>query len=176
MTMNERVQRLLRLLELHGGRIHAQLTRLTLCESTAEDLMQDLFLRLNKSNSFDRARDQRAYAIRAATNLAFEWRRKQRRTITSHSLTDEPVERDTLHGDVLEHKEQCAQVLRALDRMSALSRQVIILHALEGHSYDAIAAELGKTPHQVRAICSKAINQLRDLLGSSSSICKGKSK
>ncbi len=165
--MSERAQRLLDLLESHGGRIHTLLTRLTLCESTAEDLLQDLFIRLCRSDSFDRARNPTAYAIRAATNLAFEWRRKQQRTIKSQSLTDEPISQDRSPGDVLEHKEQYARVLRALDGMSELSRQVIILHRLQGESYDAIASQLGKTPHQVRAICSKAIGQIRDLLDSS---------
>jgi len=167
--MSERVQRLLDLLESHGGRIHTLLTRLTLCESTAEDLQQDLFLRLSKSDSFDRARNQTAYAIRAAMNLAFEWRRKQKRTICSQSLTDDPIAQDTSPGDVLEYKEQCARVLHALDGVSELSRQVIVLHGLQEESYDAIALQLDKTPHQVRAICSKAISQLRDLLGSSTS-------
>jgi len=174
--MSERVQRLLDLLESHGERMHTLLTRLTLCESTAEDLLQDLFIRLSKSESFDLARNQSLYAIRAATNLAFEWRRKQQRTIQSQSLTDEPIARDMSPGDVLEHKEEYARVLRALDGMSELGRQVIVLHRLQGESYDAIGSQLGKTPHQVRAICSKAIGQICDLLDSPSTLCSKKSK
>ncbi len=174
--MSNRIQRLLNLLESDGRRIHVLLTRLTLCENTAEDLMQELFIRLSKSESFDQANDQTAYAIRAATNLAFEWRRKQRRTIRSQSLTDEPIARNTSPADMLEREEQHARVLQALDKMSDLSRQVIVLHRLDGESYDAIASQLGKTPHQVRAICSKAISQLRDLLGGSHAVCKEESK
>jgi RNA polymerase sigma factor (sigma-70 family) len=174
--MSDRVQRLLGVLQSHGGRIHTLLTRLTLCETTAEDLLQELFIRLSKSDSFDRARNHTAYAIRAAANLAFDWRQKQKRTISSHSLTDEPIAQDMSPGDVLENKERYARVLRALDGMSELSRQVIVLHRLQGESYDAIASQLDKTPHQVRAIFSKAIGQLRDLLGSSSSLCSEESK
>jgi len=169
--MSERVQRLLDLLESHGGRIHTLLTRLTLCESTAEDLLQDLFIRLSKSDSFDHAHNHTAYAIRAAMNLAFEWRRKQRRTIKPQRLTDEPIAQDISPADAFEQQEQYARVLRALEEMSELSRQVIILHRLQDETCDAIALQLDKTPHQVRAICSKAIGQLRDLLGSSTSLC-----
>ena len=174
--MSGRCQRLLELLDSHGGRIHALLTRLTLCESTAEDLLQDLFIRLSKSDSFDRAHNQEAYAIRAATNLAFDWRRKQQRSIRSQSLTNEPVARGGSPRDMLEHQEQYARVLAALDGMSELRRQVIVLHRLHGESYDAIALHLGKTPHQVRAICSKALAQLRESLGKPPSLYSEESK
>ncbi len=145
------------------------LTRLTLSQTTAEDLLQDLFVRLSNSRSFDRARDPTAYVIRAAANLAFQWRRTQRRTSILQGLPDEPIDRSMSAEAILEHQEQCSRVLQALDRMSELSRHVILLHGLQGESYDTIASELEKTPHQVRAICAKAIHQLRDLLGTPSS-------
>ena len=104
-------------------------------------------------------------------NLAFEWRRKQKRTIVPQRLANDPIAQDMSPADALEQKEQYARVLRALEGMSELSRQVIVLHRLQDETYDAVALQLDKTPHQVRAICSKAIGQLRDLLGSSTSSC-----
>ncbi|MEZ6101646.1 MAG: sigma-70 family RNA polymerase sigma factor [Pirellulaceae bacterium] len=162
--MNQRVRQLLAILESHGSRIHVLLTRLTMCESTAEDLLQELFLRLSKSESFGNARDQTAYAIRTATNLAFEWRRIQQKRVRSESLTDDPVAPTSSPDDSLERRESCAQVLHALDQLSEISRQVIVLHRLEEQSYESIAAQLQKTPHQVRAICSKGVAQLRQIL------------
>ena len=79
-------------------------------------------------------------------------------------------------SDLLEQYEQRASVLQALDGMSELSRQVIVLHRLQGESYEAIASQIEKTPHQVRAICSKAIGQLRDLLGNVPSACTEESQ
>ncbi len=162
--MNQRVQQLLAILESHGSRIHVLLTRLTMCESTAEDLLQELFLRLSKSESFGDAQNQTAYVIRTATNLAFEWRRKQQKSVRSESLSDDPVAPTSSPGDSLERCESRAEILRALDQLSELSRQVIVLHRLEEQSYESIAVQLQKTPHQVRAICSKAIAHLREIL------------
>jgi DNA-directed RNA polymerase specialized sigma24 family protein len=36
---------------------------------------------------------------------------------------------------------------------------------IQQQSYDDIAEQMGKSPHQVRALCHKAISRLRDLLG-----------
>ena len=37
---------------------------------------------------------------------------------------------------------------------------------IQQDSYDSIAEKLGKTPHHVRALCSRAVSHLRDVLGS----------
>ncbi|MFT7643669.1 MAG: RNA polymerase sigma factor (sigma-70 family) [Pirellulaceae bacterium] len=165
--MNDRVRRLLELLELNGRRVHVLLTRLTLCESTAEDLLQELFVRLSNSAAFDDAQDPTGYLIRAATNLAFEWRRKQSRTLKPQNFVEEPIAERSSVSEGLDYQETYDRVLRALDQVSDVQREIVILHRLEGHSYDEIALLIGKTPHQVRALCSKAVNQLQVLLNAS---------
>ena len=152
---------ILELLHREGRRIHSLLTRLTLSEDAAEDLMQELFLRLNRAKGFAKAQDQTAYAIRSATNLAFEWHRKQRQV---GGVEVEPISELPEPPEILERKEQYEQVIRALGEMSPLARQVIVLSRLESNSYECIAAQIGKTPHQVRAIASKAIRQLKKVL------------
>ena len=58
--------RLLALLQARGPALHALLTRLTLRADVAEDLMQELFLRLRRSAAFPRAGDPGGHATRAA--------------------------------------------------------------------------------------------------------------
>ena len=65
---------------------------------------------------------------------------------------------------ILEKKEQYEQILVALDQMSELTRQVVVLSRLEGHSHESVARQIGKSPHQVRALLSKAIGQLKKCL------------
>lgn len=168
--MNDSVRRLLEVLEESGKRIHTLLTRLTLCENTAEDLMQELFIRMSRSESFGHAQDPTAYVIRGALNLAFEWRRKEKRTVHGvHGISYDArlASADSSPADALEAKEQATRVMSALGQISELGREVIVLHRLEGQSYESIASQLNKTPHQVRAICSKAIGQLRERLSAS---------
>jgi RNA polymerase sigma-70 factor (ECF subfamily) len=163
--MGTRIEKTLEVLQSDGPRLHALLTRLTLREHVAEDLMQELFLQLTSSKGFENAADSTGYAIRTATNLAFEWRRKQQRRRETQATEDDQASETQSPLSILEKKEQYEQILNALDHMSELTRQVVVLSRLEGHSYESVARQLGKTPHQVRALVSKAIGQLRKCLG-----------
>ncbi len=66
-------------LEEQGARLHALLVRLTLRTDVADDLMQDLFCKLSHDARWLAARNPTAYAVRMATNLAFDHRRAQAR-------------------------------------------------------------------------------------------------
>ena len=67
--MKDQTSTLLELLDASGGSLHALLTRLTLREDVAEDLMQELFIKLSNSNGLDRASQPVGYAYRSAINL-----------------------------------------------------------------------------------------------------------
>ena len=79
-------ERMLRVLEENGPGLHALLTRLVLRPGVAEDLMQDLFVNLGRSEEFGRCRNPAAYARRAAIHLAFNWRRSQTRRAEEDEL------------------------------------------------------------------------------------------
>jgi len=162
--MDDRRNRLLDLLETAGTRLHVLLVRLTLREDVAEDLMQELFLRLSQANGFRQADDPAAYARRAAVHLAFDWRRRQARDRTPGPIsTEREADTPSPLSCLIQHEEY-ERVLGSLDKLSELGRDVLLLRYLEQESYEAIARQLGKTPHQVRALCHKAIARLRMLL------------
>ena len=46
------------------------------------------------------------------------------------------------------------------------AREVLVMRYIQQQSYDDIARQTGKTSHQVRAMCSRSIRHLRDILGS----------
>ena len=156
--------KVLTLLSDHGGRLHALLARLTLREDIAEDLMQELFLKLTQSNGFAGARDPLAYALRAATNLALDWRRAQKRTPPTEVSASQPLAQDRSPLSQLVRREEVHRVLDAVAGLPGLSREVMVLRYLEQQEYEAIARQLGKTAHQVRALCHKAVDRLRNLL------------
>ncbi len=49
--------------------------RITLREDVAEDLLQELFLRLHGRKGFSAIQKPKAYMFTAAIRLAFDWRR-----------------------------------------------------------------------------------------------------
>jgi RNA polymerase sigma-70 factor (ECF subfamily) len=151
------------LLEKHGPSLHALLTRLTFREDIAEDLMQDLFIRLHNSPKLDSVENLPAFARTVAMNLAFDWRRMKLRR---HAHTDDIAEPAADERGVLDRMvadERMQAILNAADRLSKVQRKVFVMRYIEQQSFDQIAQETGKTPHHVRALCSRALSKVRDV-------------
>jgi RNA polymerase sigma factor (sigma-70 family) len=158
---------LLELLDRSGAELYALLTRLTLREDVAEELMQDLFIKLNHSRGAARIANLDAYARRSAINLAFDWRRaRYRRAGARLTQTAEPIADDTCPLGKLIHSEEMQETLTAIGRLRKAAREVLIMRYIQQQSYDDIARQTGKTSHQVRAMCSRSIGRLRNMLGS----------
>ena len=164
--MRSRQKELLELLDKSGAELYALLTRLTLHEDVAEELMQELFIKLNNSRGIGKIANWNAYARRSAINLAFDWRRSQKRTVPATGQFSEPVSMEDSPLGKLIHSEELQETLDAVGRLKKSSREVLVMRYLQQESYDNIAEQLGKTSHQVRALCSRAIRNLRDVLGS----------
>jgi RNA polymerase sigma-70 factor (ECF subfamily) len=173
--VTDRQTELLELLDKFGAGLHALLTRLTLREDVAEELMQDLFLKLQGAKDRGRVDCWYAYARRTAMNLAFDWRRRQatRRTCSLDELAERASETPAPLGKLLA-SEELEQVLAAIDQLSGASREVLIMRYIQQDSYEEIAGQLGKTVHQTRALCFKAMSALRDVLGCDHSPAGGK--
>jgi RNA polymerase sigma factor (sigma-70 family) len=159
-----RQKELLELLDKSGADLFALLTRLTLREDVAEELMQELFIKLNNSRGIGKVANWDAYARRAAINLAFDWRRTHSRTVLTLWQVSEPVSNDDSPLGKLIHTEELQETLDAVGKLKKASREVLIMRYIQQESYDNIAEQLGKTSHQVRALCSRAVRHLRDVL------------
>ncbi len=173
--MSDRQMQLLELLGAHGAGLHALLTRLTLREEVAEELMQELFLKLHGTKDQGRIECWYAYARRTAINLAFDWRRRQARSpaCSLDALSERASETDGPLGKLIA-SEELEQVLAAVGRLHGPSREVFVMRYIQQNSYEEIAAQLGKTVHQVRAWCFRAMSTLRGVLGCDSSPADGK--
>lgn len=160
--MNKKQVHLLELLERSGPRLHAMLTRLTLDESVAEELMQDLFLKLLEIKKPEKIENLQAYAYRIAINLAFDRRRRKRDFL---ALSDTHIDQRTQKAEVkLIQNEQLQHILNAVEQLSGQTRECFVLHYIEQMDYDEIANRTQKTPKQVRGLCSKGIQHIRQIL------------
>ena len=159
---------LLQLLDSSAERLLALLMRLTLRADIAEELMQDLFIKLNNVNNLHKINNLYAYACRTAVNLAVDWRRSQKKN-------PQPLDQvPELTGGVpspyakLIQDEQIEQILDASTLLTPLLRDAFVMRYIQQESYETIAGQLGKTPHQVRALCHKAVTRLRDIINQKS--------
>ena len=126
--------------------------------------MQELFLKLSNSNGLDRANQPAAYAYRAAINLAFDWRRKNKRVLLPLDDSGELIRKSSTPLNKMVEAEQRLEVLNAMEKLNGLTRQVCVMRYIQQESNETIAEHVDKTPHQVRALCAKALTQLRQLL------------
>lgn len=167
--MSDRHKELLELLDKSGTGLFTLLTRLTLRHDAAEELMQELFLKLSNSRGFEKSASRDAYARRAAINLAFDWRRKSRQAV-AQEFACEVVSSDGSPLSKIIRTEELEGMLNAIEKLNEKGRQAIVMRYIQQQSYENIAEQIGKTPHQSRAICSKAMFRLREIM------CNGKKK
>jgi RNA polymerase sigma factor (sigma-70 family) len=158
-------EKLLELLETSGRRLHALRYRLTLRADAAEDLLQELMLRLLQSSGFSRAESVEGYAVRAAVNLAFDWRRKRRCQVQSDESVGAALDDRTVHTSSRMEQSEQFERLASLDTLSAAQRDIVVLHFLEEESFEEIGRRLNRTPHQVRGLCQKGLQRLRSIHG-----------
>ncbi|MEJ2703062.1 MAG: RNA polymerase sigma factor [Sedimentisphaerales bacterium] len=164
--MKTRHEELLELLDKSGAELFALLTRLTLREDIAEELMQELFIKLQSSRGFARAASREAYARRAAINLAFDWCRGHKRAASRLERVGTQASNDQSPLVKMIHSEELRETLDALGRLKKAPREALVMRYIQQESYDVIAEQMGKTTHQVRAMCSRAVHDLRRIIGS----------
>jgi RNA polymerase sigma-70 factor (ECF subfamily) len=157
-------KKLLELLDKSGASLHRLLTRLTLNEQTAEDLMQELFIKIGSLGHIENITDLDAYAHRAAVNLAFDWRRRNRQNTVSIERISEPASQEASPLDSTIRAEELEEILNAVGQLDGTSRDAFVMRHIQQQSYDTIAKILGQTEHQVRALCHKGLQRLRQLL------------
>ncbi len=124
--------------------------------------MQDLFIKLVNSKDLEKVENLTAYARTVATNLAFDWRRKKvHRAYVPTEDIPEPAAEQKSQLTLLQEDEQLQRIMEAAQRLSRTQRQVFVLRYIEQQSFEQIAEAVGKTPHHVRALSSRALTRVR---------------
>ncbi|MHC4551714.1 MAG: RNA polymerase sigma factor [Planctomycetota bacterium] len=160
--MRENSNIFLKLFEQSGTKLHGMIYRLTLDTHAAEDLMQELCCRLCQLKNPQQYDNLEAYACRMAINLAFDWRRQKR---SLKRIPEGMVDEKNRNAEVrLIEYEQVQQILNAARMLKGLSRECFVLRYIEQMDYSLIAERTQKTPQHVRALCSKAIQRIRQIL------------
>lgn len=170
--MDESSEEIIVLLDACGRRLHALLTKITANRDAADELLQDLFVRLMKTQALNEAPNPEAYLFRSAINLAFDWRKQSSRRSEFTLLDEDLATEDISPLDRLVHSETTKQVLYAMDRLSDSDRELISLRYIQGETNEWIASRFNLSPHHIRSRCSKAMAKLRKLISQAEVIPK----
>ncbi len=143
--------------------------------SEAEDLTQDVFLRLYRSRLRYEPRAKFATWIFHIThNVARNAIRSRRRrpcvhldpeALASHRLFEALlVDQDATPSRPLERDELAGQVRAAVAELATRQRTAVELHQFQDRTYAEVARDLSMTPKAAKSLLYRARNQLRELL------------
>jgi RNA polymerase sigma-70 factor (ECF subfamily) len=152
----------------HSARVYRLAYRLTGNRHDAEDLTQEVFVRVFRSLSSYTPGTFEGWLHRITTNLFLDQvRRKQR--IRFDALPDDASDRLAGHADLgperaWEHNNLDHDVQAALDTLPPDFRAAVVLCDIEGLSYEEIAATLDIKLGTVRSRIHRGRAQLREAL------------
>lgn len=136
------------LLQPHGRALYQTAYRLTGNQADAEDLVQELFLRLfQKYDHWKDLENPRPWFLRTLYNLHIDLYRKKSHTHGANqqasSFDDLPFQLAALDNsaplNATLHRSQQQQLASALNQLDAEHRSLVVLHLMEGHSLQEIA-------------------------------------
>lgn len=164
------------LLDRFGPRVQQLARRYAQSSADAEDLTQEIFLDLFGSVAGFRGEAQLStWVYRVALNHCLRWKEKQAREMARCESgcagfvqgENEPISRDA-SGDPQRRAAQSdlkREVAGALDGLSDLHREIVILHEMHELTYAQCAEILGVPIGTVKSRLSNAFSQLRRALG-----------
>lgn len=129
----------------------------------AEDLVQEAVLRLHAyTHRGGQVRDESAFLVRTAMNLAVDARRHAR----ADRYEPQPVEELKLvdlsptPDEICEAEQRLLRMKATLDRVSPRTREIFFMHRLQGFSHAEIGRRLGITKSAVEKHIASAVTLL----------------
>lgn len=151
----------------HSARVYRLAYRLTGNQHDAEDLTQDVFIRVFRSLSTYTPGTFEGWLHRITTNLFLDMVRRRQR-IRFDALADDAAERlsgrEPTPDRQLDDQLLDSDVQTALDALPPDFRAAVVLCDIEGLSYEEIAATLGVKLGTVRSRIHRGRAQLRAAL------------
>ena len=161
----------------HRAMIHF-LFRMVRNQAIAEELAQEVFLRVYRSRESYRAEAKfTTWLYRIATNLAVNYARDTRRERTAHPLyLDAPDPESGATPDVADDEPTAEQRLMRDERMRAIrthvmalperQRMAVVMHKYQGMDYRQIGEVLKISESATKSLLFRAYQTLRDKLKS----------
>jgi len=154
---------ILALYDAHQSELFSFLLYATRNAATAEDLLQEAFLRLIRETRLGRAPDSpRAWLYRVCANLVTSQGRR-RRSAERWELRIAPPEPDSSAEEHFLRREDARQLNDALVELSPDARAGLLLSA-HGFHGEEIAQLLGRSQVATRSLLFRARTKLRDRL------------
>jgi RNA polymerase sigma-70 factor, ECF subfamily len=160
-------QALIDVYALYGKRVFSLILRIVHDRQSAEEILQDTFMRLwNRYEFYDSEKGALlSWLFRVARNGALDFRRKEsRRGNFDVVFIEGDPELEDLHEDVLS-VETAFAVRDALSALPSAQKHLIELAYFEGLTHSELAEQTGESLGTVKSRIRLGLKKLRDVLG-----------
>jgi RNA polymerase sigma-70 factor, ECF subfamily len=147
------------LFDRHHLPVFRFLRRMTGDASTAEDLTQEVFLRVVRSSGYEDRSRERSWVFRIARHVLIDRHRAEARAPESVAVDD-----DRPYA-VAARQVESAAIDEALGRLPVPEREAFLMREVGGLGYQDIAEATGATPDAARMRIHRARLALRAALG-----------
>lgn len=149
--------------DCYKDRLGDSLLRLLKSEVLAEEILQDLFMKVwEQRASIDHTRAFKAYLYRIAENMVYDlFRRAAKEKEILQQITAANTELYTHVEEELLKKENVAFLEKLLDQLPSQRKKVFMTCKLEGKSYKEAAEEFGISTTTVNDHVQKAMRYLK---------------
>lgn len=152
------------LYERHAGRVQGFLARMVREPALAEDLLQTTFLSLIRSRDrYDRGMPVAPWLLTIAGNAARDALRR-RKFREDAAASPEVAEIETSVQPSVGDPGVRRRINAALQELPVQQREAVVLHKVEGLSFEQIAQSLGITATAARIRAHRGYEKLRTLL------------
>lgn len=137
----------------------ARIRRRTRSDQDAEDLLHSAYLRLFAYRAEHEVREPAGFLVQTAANLAIDRHRQALRSNATpiESFSASLADNSPLQDEVLEARERLARVRVGLERLPPRTREVFLMHRVEGMKLREISASLGISQSAVEKHVAKAV-------------------
>ncbi|MEO7795020.1 MAG: RNA polymerase sigma factor [Thermoanaerobaculia bacterium] len=152
------------LFERHHQRLFHFFLRLARSRSAAEDLVQEVFVRMLKYRHTFRAESEFVpWMFTLARNAATDLYRARPKELPETEDTPEPEAELPHPVEALERAEQARKLQRALGRLAPERREILVLARFSELKYDRIAEMLGISEGAVKVRVHRALKELKEI-------------
>ncbi len=165
-----------KLIERYQSKAYNIALRMLGNEEDAKDVIQDSFIKIYRSlRKFRGDSSFYTWIYRIVTNTCYDFLKKKNKwdnntmslTNYQNTLTGEIEDiKDELHRPdiILDNKENSAQIIDCLHKLSYDHKTVIILRDIQGFSYDEIAQILNCSEGTVKSRINRARSKLKEIV------------
>lgn len=133
----------------------------------AQDLAQEVYLRILRMDDLSLIRNPRAFVIHLAAHAAYEWRMLARNRLQhSDEYLEQLIAHDGDPAEALELNDRIARLTRVLETLSPKCRAVIVMHRRDGMTYEEIAAQMNLSVAMVKKYLARGLAACHRQMGS----------